>query len=172
MQSFAKRKKLYLGRNGWIQTNPVARNLLPSAITNVATASKEAAHHLLDHFRPRVKKDFRIQVRSVLLSYTKDLATNVPLIGASNRQHKFDFVMPLPQHRRLVIDAVVPDMNSISSAIVSHLDLRQSERSDIEQRIVYDETDSWASSDIQLLSAGARPVAFGHLNEVVAKIAA
>ena len=77
----------------------------------------------------------------------------------------------LPDSRRLVIDAVKEDGSSINSAIVHHYDLRNTQKPDIVQRLVYNDREKWNASDLALLEVGAPPVALSKAQNAFKKIA-
>ncbi len=173
LRGFAKKQGLRVNDAGGLYASRVPYSQLPAMIAIVSTASKEAAHHLLNRFKPRTRRDFRKELKSQLeMRFRDHLLTEMHLSGASNKRHKFDYAVPLPGGRQLILDAVLPDSNSINSAVVAHMDLRQVSRDDIEQRIIYDESDAWKSSDLTLLTAGAKPISYSHIGATLDRMAA
>jgi len=67
---------------------------------------------------------------------------------------------------------VVPDASSVNSAVVAHIDLKMKHLPDVEQRIIYDDSQPWRAEDIQLLKAGARPVPISSLRQSLERLAA
>jgi hypothetical protein len=71
----------------------------------------------------------------------------------------------------LIIDTVTKDASSINARVVANLDVRAANDEGITQRIVYDEDEGWAPSDLNLLQVGATPVAFSRSLEVIERVA-
>lgn len=172
LRAFANRKHLRTTDDGAIASARVEFSRLPGMIAYVATSSQDAARHLLNRYKPKLLLDFRPDLRRQLhLRFDDRLRIDVSLIGASNKKHRFDYDVPLGGERHLILDAVLPDSNSINSAVVSHLDLRTAGRRDLEQRIVYDDQADWKSSDLALLEVGAPPVSYLRLSDAIARLA-
>ncbi len=58
-----------------------------------------------------------------------------------------------------MVDAVLPDANSINSHAIAHLDLNQLNDEKIVQRMVYDDDDNWDAADLNLLQMATTLVA-------------
>lgn len=172
LRSHLKRWNLSLDKKGWIFSPAVELRHVPSMVVIVANASVDAARALLTFAKPR-KRDFRIELDKMLhAKFDGALHPRHRLVGASNKSHEFDYVIDLGPNRRLVLDPVLPDANSINSTIVAHVDIANAKLGGIIQRIVYDDEDEWKSSDLSLLSVGATPLAFSQANAVIDRLAA
>lgn len=55
----------------------------------------------------------------------------------------------------MIVDGIFPDAPAINTRAIAHLDLAQTDSPEIVQRIVYDERERWAASDINLLRIAA-----------------
>ena len=134
---------------------------LPFMIAQVAEASlaaDEALTRLLKRSRKRASfKDF-VAVELQQAVGLRQVVRRPHVLGASNKNHEFDFAVPLAGERRLVVDAVVQDANSINSAVVAHLDVKHAHQDQIAQLIVYDDEAKWSGSNLALLGVGAPPV--------------
>jgi hypothetical protein len=174
MRPAVRRQGLELTKKGIILSPTVPAADLPAAIVLVANASKEAAHRLIDNMRPRPMRNFRAELEVLLKEQfgTVPLRRELPILGKSNKPHKFDYVVQLGGQRQLVLDAVSPDANSINAAVVAHLDLREAGMPHLVQRIVYDDHQRWPAADLNLLSVGAPAVPFSQAPEVLQRIAA
>ena len=158
---------------GWITALVKDERKLPSAISEVVEVSKTAADILLRHFRVAEADDFRRTIdRTLERRFSRDLRKKAHLVGASNKEHTFDYLIHLKDDRSLVIDTVVPDASSVNAALVSHLDLKNAHRPGISQAIVYDDTKEWRSSDLALLNIASPPIAFSRFNQQLERIAA
>lgn len=173
MAAVVKKQGFSVNKNGWICSPRIPYSELPTIIACTATISKDASDHLLNRFKPNKKRDYRFELKKqLLLRFNDNVRTKVKLVGASNKPHIFDFSIPIASGGKLIIDAVTRDANSINSAVVSHLDLAHAEQEKIQQRIIYDDGDEWNSSDLSLLSVGAKTVSFSQAQAVIGKIAA
>lgn len=114
------------------------------------------------------------RARKILVSkfHSWVLSKPVTVSGASERQHKFENGLNLPDGRRLLIDTVKHQGNSINSAVVANLDVRRLEDPHLIQRIVFDPEESWKPEEIELLEVGAVPVALPNLAQAIERIAA
>lgn len=151
-------------QDGIIYSPRVPLKAIPAAILLVANGSRSAADWGLSHLRFRPPRNFREDLSSLLNRYFHDnLKHDTPVIGASNKPHKFVHVAYLSGQRRLLIDPVVNDASSINARLVSNLDVRMANDPLIEQLIVFDDRQRWNSSDLKLLELGAPTVAFSHV---------
>lgn len=157
---------------GVIYSPQVSLDGLAGGIVLVANTSKEAAEFLLHQHKPP-KRNLNALVERILdIEFPSRWLRQGLVVGASNKGHRFDYVVRLRNDRQLLLDLVVPEASSINSSIVSHLDVRNASNPKYEQRIVYDDAASWRASDLALLRVGARPVPFSHLNETLDRLAA
>jgi hypothetical protein len=93
------------------------------------------------------------------------------IIGASNKPHKFANVIILGGEKRLIIDPVSKDPTSINARVVANLDVRTARNPNLMQRIVYDDTEKWLASDLNLIQIGAPVVPFSRSEDVIKRIA-
>jgi hypothetical protein len=170
LERFAKKAGVQVDKRGWLASEPVTYADLPSLVPYLANVSVEASIFL--HARRRKKKlvDLREEVNRILVQRYDDAVTrHKPLLGASNKVHRFDFIVEASKTQRLAIDAALPDASSINAIVVRQLDVRAAKPEGVSQMIVYDDRDKWKSEDIALLRTGGRPYAFTHLPEVLAR---
>ncbi|RYH57420.1 MAG: hypothetical protein EON54_11845 [Alcaligenaceae bacterium] len=157
----ARGKPFRVNKSGWIYMSPVSRAELTYAVGMVAEHSLRMAELLLRNFKPEPHHDFRQDLSlKFQLRFREAFTSGERLLGASNKLHKFDYVIRAAEHRTLVMDAVVPDSSSINAALVSHLDLKLSGQTGIRQAIIYDDHQDWKSSDLALLRVAAPPIAY------------
>lgn len=158
---------------GWIRSDQISAAHLPTCVAMIAECSLSVDELLRKIARRQAaSRDFKEEVNGELRrgDGAPAVMRRKHFFGASNKQHTFDFLIELSGDRSLVVDAVVPDANSINSAVVSHLDLRQASNPRILQRIVYDDRADWQRSDLALLSVGAPAVPFSRLHEQVSHL--
>ncbi len=157
---------------GQIISPVVSSQELRGAVILLANASKAAAEHLVGTVRPP-RKDLRHIIEAMLeLKFKDRWRRDGRLVGASNKEHGFDYLINISHGRQLALDFVVPDSSSVNSAVVAHLDVGHKNNPDLEQRIVYDDSRPWRAEDIQLLKAGARPVPLSALAQSLERLAA
>ncbi|MBA2770662.1 MAG: hypothetical protein H0U34_01400, partial [Sphingomonas sp.] len=92
--------------------------------------------------------------------------------GHSEKEHKFDTALVLPDGRKVLVDTVRHQANSINSAVVANLDVKQLDDPSIIQRIVFDPLEEWRPEEISLLRVGATPVALPQLARSIERAAA
>lgn len=172
MTPLLRRNESVLSSEGWIVAKRVPAESLTYAISEMTALTMRCAELLLKHFRTMEGFDFRSQVDTSLSNrFHSHVLKKAHLVGASNKTHTFDYLVKLPEGRSIVIDTVVPEASSVNAALVSHLDLKNSEQRDIKQAIVYDDFKPWKSSDLALLSMAAPPIGFSHFNELIERLA-
>lgn len=145
---------------------------IPAAIALVANASSLAAHEALHKIKNRRRRDLRAALLEVLLGrYSADrIKHGIPIVGKSNKQYKFDTVVEIGGDGRLILDTVLPEASSINARVVSHLDVREMHEPNILQRIVYDDEDDWAASDLRLLQMAAPVVPFPMIKQSLDRV--
>jgi hypothetical protein len=160
-------------KHGVILSPQISTRALPAAIVLVANASADVARWALEHIKFEARRNFREDLERLLGKYFHDnLKHDTPIIGASNKPHKFNYVIYLPRDRRFLIDPVTNDHNSITSRVVANLDVRNAQDPHIEQLIVYDDRLRWGASDLKLLELGARTVPFSQAEPEIKRHAA
>lgn len=157
---------LTVSPEGWVLSSLMPMQKLAELVAWVATASHDLAANLLAKMSTRPKaNDFRPELDAYLTrKFVLEIKRNKYLVGASNKEHKFDYFISFGDEKGILLDAVVNDVSSINSAVVSHLDVAKSDRPKIVQRIVYDDREDWKAADLSLLRVGATPLAFTKLD--------
>jgi hypothetical protein len=160
-------------KRGVISSPAVPMHSLAVAVVLVANASANVAGWALEHLRFQVRRTFRKDLEDLLTKHFREnLKHDTPILGASNKTHKFDYVIYLPKDKRLLIDPVINDHNSITSCVVANLDVRNAQDPRTEQLIVYDDRLRWNSADLKLLELGARTVPFSRAEPEIMRRAA
>lgn len=173
LRHIVSRQGLTMTALGVIQTPLLSIEDVPGAIDLVANVSKECAHYLMDHHRPRAPRSIRDVLEEMLdRQFPNQWYRQVSWTGHSNKPHKFDYDLRLPRERHVVMDVVTPESSSMNSTIVSHLDLRQADIRDVQQRIIYDDADKWRAADLSLLQVGAPAIPLSSASEVLRRMAA
>jgi hypothetical protein len=160
--------------DGRIESPKVGENSLFNAVVVVANACRDIAETLIYVGGAQLGESLERRARKILIGrfHAWVLAKPVLINGASDRQHKFDTAINLPDGRKILIDAVRHQGNSINSSIVANIDVRRLNNPNIVQRIVFDPEENWKNEDIELLGVGATPVALPSLVDSVERIAA
>ena len=156
--------------NGVIRSPACDADRIAYCIAVVSNASKAAADWLYSRVRVKPHDNFK-QVVSHFLNSTFENVRHEVIIGKSNKPHKFDNIIHLDNGKRIIVDAVVPDANSINARFAANIDVRSAGLSDIEQRIVYDDNDDWALADLNLLQAGATLIKYSKAPEAIRRLA-
>ncbi|GIX16699.1 MAG: hypothetical protein KatS3mg119_0885 [Rhodothalassiaceae bacterium] len=137
----------------------ISRDRIPAGIAYVAEAARQWAHSVILQSRKRE--------RGTLLELTEErlkkvfpsraIARDRELLGASNKRHRFDFVVDLPGDRFAVFETVAPSPVSLSGTHLKFFDLREAHKDWPREAIVADLVD-WAAADINLLAQVASHV--------------
>ena len=164
----ARRQGLVVDAAGRVVAPLIGMDRIVSAIILTANVSKEIAQYFVERFRPEFHRDLRSALEELLeRRFPHEMRRQETVIGQSNKQHKFDFAIRLPHERRLLLDAVTPEASSINAAVVAHLDVAAANLPGVHQRLVYDEDTKWKSSDLALLTVGAKVISFQRLPTVL-----
>jgi hypothetical protein len=157
---------------GSIRSPFVKREELPVAIALVANVSKEVADWFYTHHKIKRLRDFKKIVKDFLQeTFPKKVKHGEIIIGNSNKAHRFDNVVVLPNGGRLIVDPALHEHASWSSRIVANLDVRQAQHPGLDQRIVFDDDEDWTPEELNLLTVGAPAVAFGRSRQAIAQYA-
>jgi hypothetical protein len=160
-------------RDGAIYSPQVPLEAIPAVVLLVANASKEGATWLFSNMKYSAPRNFKKDVADLLERYFNDnLKHNDTVIGSSNKEHHFSHIVYLSDQRRLLIDPVINDASSINARVIANLDVRLLNDSKILQRVIYDDSVSWKSSDLKLLEMGADPLPFSMASTVIGQLAA
>jgi hypothetical protein len=156
---------------GVIHTPKMNLDASALAVLLVANAAKEAAQWLYDHHKLKRDRDFRKTLADFLKSTFDDQVTTTKIVGASNTTHKFSNVISFANGRRLIVDPVIHDPQSINARVVANLDVRNANNPRIDQRIIYDDDEKWSAADLNLLAVGATVVPFSQARDVIHRVA-
>lgn len=160
-----------LMRDGVIASPRVSASDLGVAIALVANTSRDVAKWLFSHAKIKRERDFKSVVQQFLRSKFDDHVKHDIVVGASNKVHKFENLIALPDGKRLIVDPVMHDANSINARLVANLDVRSAGYADLEQRIVYDDDSEWKPDELNLLQIGATVVPFSKAPQVFSRLA-
>lgn len=135
-------------------------DLIAYAAVTVARASAHVAEYCMAEFKPRQKRNLEIEILTALHHYVSParILRHRQFFGKSHRQYIFDFAVQLGRKGTLVVDAVEPEPASFLTKFASHMDISRSNQTNLEQRIVYDDTQEWKSQDLNLLQMAAKLV--------------
>lgn len=160
--------------DGRIESPKVTSEALFTASVIVANAARDIAETLLVLGDAGTDQSLERRTRKILVSrfHSWVLSKPVTVNGASERPHKFENVLDLPDGRRLLVDVVRHQGNSINAAVVANLDVRRLEDPNIVQRIVFDPEEKWKREEIELLEVGAVPVELPSLAGAIQRMAA
>ena len=160
-------------KDGVIFAPPVPMNAIPAAVLIVANASKELADWGLDHLRFSVPRNFRADLAELLgRRFHDNLKADQPIVGKSNKPHRFGHVIYLNEGRKILIDPVINDASSINARLVANLDVKMLGDKKTSQLIVYDDKLTWTASDLNLLQVGAPIVPFSRADRKLERLAA
>ncbi|WP_374599201.1 hypothetical protein [Sphingosinicella sp.] len=159
---------------GRIESPRIELSSLFAATVVVANASRDVAEALLMVGSDASERNLSRRTREILVAKFPNWVSAKPvsISGASDRLHKFDNTLDLPDGRRLLVDVVKHQGNSINSAIVANLDVRRLQNPRFVQRIVFDPEELWKPEEIELLEVGATPVALPSLVDSVNRLVA
>ena len=142
---------------GKIISSRVNLDQLVSAVLFVANASAEVVRKGLDTLKSRRQQSLEDDLSALLARSVprRRIKWDSRLQGHSTREYSFDAEVMMGNGRRLLIDPVSPNPNSINSRYVAHLDVSRLADDSIVQRIVFDERERWAAADLTLLQHAA-----------------
>lgn len=173
IRSAVRRDGLQLSQANHIYAPHVRFEGLEAAISLVANAARDAADYLIANHRPHPRRPLGEELEAILnIRFPSLWRKEEVIVGQSNKQHGFDYIVAMSNDKRLLIETVKPDASSINAAVVAHLDVRNSNPTGFIQRIVYNDGDSWPSESLSLLRVGAIPVALSAANDALTRLAA
>jgi hypothetical protein len=160
--------------DGRIETPRIGSESLFNGVVVIANTARDIAETLIYHGGADGSDTLEKRARRILVGrfHTWVLSKPVIINGASEREHKFDNALDLPDGRKILVDVVKHQGNSINSAVVANLDVRRLDNPKLVQRIVFDPSENWRNEEIALLGVGAVPVALPALGDAIARIAA
>lgn len=170
----AIRAKGLLFRDGQIETPPVDASRLQAAAVAVANTARDIAEAFILIGRDGREFSLDRRARNLLVSRFQAWVSAKPVIvrGHSEKEHKFDTALLLPDGRKVLVDTVRHQANAINSTVVANLDVKQLEDPNIIQRIVFDPLEEWKPEELSLLRVGGTPVALPQLGRSIARAAA
>lgn len=160
LSPFCRDDGLY-ANDGKIITPRLHIAAIPVAVLAVADASAKAAYQGVHGTKPKGRRDLVGSVRRELATRFKQdrVREGEKVLAASSRQYKFDFKVLLGRERTLLVDAVLPDPNSINAKVAAHIDVGRLDDTRIIRRIVYDPSADWHSADLNFLQSISKTVA-------------
>jgi hypothetical protein len=144
-------------KNGAILSPVVKLDDIAAAIVIVANASKELSDFIFDSWKLKRVRNFKDQVRSLIINNLHKEAKEGKFAGRSNRQHTFENVIDL-NGVKLIIDPVLKDANSINARFAANFDVRSHEYPNLVQKIIYDDSEEWSAADLSFLGDSGAPV--------------
>lgn len=173
IRNSVRRKGLGVSDNRAIYAKDVPLNGLGAAICLVANGSQDAAHHLVSRLRPMARRTLTEEIETILdLRFPSRWKREEAHVGASNKQHRFDYAVTLKTDVKLLMDIVKPEASSINAAVVAHLDVQRAQPIGLVHRVIYDDQDNWSSENLSLLGVGATPIPVSVVNQVLERLAA
>jgi hypothetical protein len=173
IRNAVRRKGLGVSDSRAIFAKDIPLDGLAGAIALVANGSQDAAHHLVNRLRPLARRTLTEEVETILdLKFPSRWKREEAHVGASNKQHRFDYAVSLKNDVKLLMDIVKPEASSINAAVVAHLDVRNAHPTGLVHRVIYDDRDNWSSENLSLLGVGATPIPVSVANQVLERLAA
>jgi hypothetical protein len=159
--------------DGRIESPPVPMESLQAAAIAVANTSRDVAEAFILIGRDEREYSLDRRARNLLIHRFHTWVSAKPVIvrGQSEKEHRFDTAVILPNGKKVLVDAVNHHANSINSRVVANLDVKQLEDPSIIQRIVFDPLEEWRPEDLKLLKVGATPVALPQLARSIERVA-
>lgn len=165
-----------VNNSGWIYTHkPITKKEFLSEMFELASVSVTASQLLLKKTRHHFS-NFKLHLEEELNFLFKNskrknsLEKKGKILGASNKNHTFDFVAKT-SNLTIAIDGINPDTYDINHTFVSHLDIKNSNNLNLQQMIIYDESENWRSSDLALLSMSVPPLPYRVAKEQLRQLA-
>jgi len=157
--------------SGVIRSPACSLSTLPYAVASVANASSMVADWLFSTMKIRPHAEFKAVVTRYLEATFPTSVRAGKIVGGSNKEHTFDSIIFMPGGKRIVVDPVIHDMKSINARVVANMDVQRAGYEDVEQRIVYDDSDDWKASEINILQFGATVIPFSKAPKVLSRMA-
>ena len=170
LSRFCHREGL-VAEQGKIRSRRVTAKGLAGAVSFVANASASAVSRGLELFKVRRQRNLKADLGNLLglIFPVQDIKKDVRFQGRTTRFYRFESVVELEGHRRLIVDSVTPDGSSINAHAVAHFDIGRLDDDSILQRIVYDDRNNWhwRAADLNLLQMAATIVPFSESEQVL-----
>jgi hypothetical protein len=160
--------------DGRIETPRIGPESLFNAVVVIANTARDIAETLIFVGSNFAEDTLEKRARRILIGRFHSWVLSKPVIihGASEREHKFENALDLPDGRKVLVDVVKHQGNSINSSVVANLDVQRLGNPKFVQRIVFDPSENWKNEEIALLGVGATPVALPSLGDAIERIAA
>tara|TARA_B100000519_G_scaffold130522_1_gene112726 strand:+ start:1244 stop:1990 length:747 start_codon:yes stop_codon:yes gene_type:complete len=138
-----------------------------AAVVLVSNAVQEAVNTEIARMKPRHHRDLKLAVAEFvkekdLLKFERDRT-----VSGRYTSHKFEHVFEGGRNQLIIMDTVIPDLSSISSRVVAHIDVRENAEIKAESLLVYDDTDNWRTDRLGLLELAGTIVPFTGLSEAM-----
>ncbi|RUU23721.1 hypothetical protein EOD10_04305 [Mesorhizobium sp. M7A.T.Ca.TU.009.01.3.2] len=158
-------------QGGVIRTPGMPIESTPLGVLLVANTARDVAHWLYDHKKVKRGRDFREMLADYLQTTFSKQVAQTEIVGMSTKPHKFANVVSFANGRKLILDPVAKEASSINARVVANLDVKARHDPSLIQRIIYDDTESWSASDLNLLQVGADVVPFSEARNVIRRLA-
>ncbi len=154
----AERLGVSFDGNGFFISD-VSREQLMAAVTYVAEAARCWASEVILAAQRRHTRSIREQTGERLkrIFPARAIAHERELVGASNKRHRFDFVVDLADDRHALFEIVSPAPASLSAVHLKFFDLGQAHE-DWPREAVVETLRNWNAEDISLLAQVATHV--------------
>lgn len=137
------------------------------AVTMVANAVADAVTCELRRAHVSPRRDIRSAVRNFLSTAPIEGAVHRERITGKSAQHEFAHVIDVGQ-KKVIIDPVLPDLSSIGSRVLAHMDIKQANLPSLEQYVVFDNEDKdWTSDRLGLIQMAASIVPFAEMDRAL-----
>lgn len=145
---------------GVLRSEPVPPEEVSYAVVVLANGAREVAQAAFEAGARQERRRFRERVEQELARIFGDaiVQKSARLRGASEDSLRFDYLVTMSPHRRLVVDAPVPDGSSIAAVVLRQTDMRAARVPGLHQAIVYDEGDHWRSTSLAQLQLAQVPL--------------
>ncbi|MBN3867480.1 hypothetical protein [Gluconobacter kondonii] len=143
-----------------LMTNPVSADQVIPYIPHVAEVMREAMISALSKVARNERLMLRHRIGAILnrISGEANVTPDFRMQGSTTDRYKFDFSVMTAKHKRLLLDAPIPDPSSIAATILRQSDVRLLHLQDVKQVIAYDPSDHWPSSNLAQLQLANVPL--------------
>jgi hypothetical protein len=145
---------------GILRSEPVSPGEAAYAVVLLANGAREIARAAFDVGRRQGRLRFRERVEQELgkVFGSAIVQKSARLNGYSEDSLRFDYLVTLDNHCRLVVDAPIPDGSSIASVVLRQADIKAAQIPGMHQAIIYDEGDNWRSGSLAQLKLARVPL--------------
>ena len=150
---------------GQITSGAIRLDEIVAGIALVSRAASDAVRYALDHYkRPGVTVYKRTYETLIKHFGTPNVSREMIIAGASNRNYRFDFSIPVSGSKRLFLDTVSPNPNSVNATAIAHIDVGNLKERAPFHAIVFDPESDWEASDINLLQSASQLLPIARLS--------